>query len=268
MSPRILQFKKEIEEERNRLLSHPVYSAIKDLEGLRNFSQIHVFAVWDFMSLLKSLQISLTSVSLPWMPVGSAQTRYLINEIVLGEESDVDENGTRMSHFELYLKAMKQMGADKSLLDSFLMNVAQGDAIFQSIENTDIPENIKSFLDFTFRIALNAPAHVKAAVFTFGREDLIPSMFLKLLDELCSEYPEKVSTFKYYIERHIEVDGDNHSKLAINMVEELCGEDENKWKEASNMAKKALQIRYKLWDAILDSNIQIKTTQVPILNYA
>lgn len=252
MNTRVIQLKKEIEEQRNRLLSHQVYSQIKDLAGLRNFSKIHVFAVWDFMSLLKSLQLSLTSVSLPWMPVGSAKTRYLINEIVLGEECDVDENGIRMSHFELYLKGMKQMEADTELLDSLLINIKKGEEIFQSIKNSKIPDNVKTFLDFTFRVSLTAPPHVKAAVFTFGREDLIPSMFLKLLEEICSEYPEKVSTFKYYIERHIEVDGDHHSHLAINMVEELCGEDESKWNEACDMAKKALEIRYQLWDAILN----------------
>ena len=138
MNPRVLQLKKEIEGQRNILLSHPVYAQIKDLAGLRLFSQIHVFAVWDFMSLLKSLQSTLTSVSLPWMPVGSAETRYLINEIVLGEECDVDENGLRMSHFELYLKAMKQMGADTSMLDKFLKNVINGESLFQSIKNADI----------------------------------------------------------------------------------------------------------------------------------
>lgn len=266
MSPRIIQLQKDIEEQRNRLLSHPAYSQINDLEGLRRFTEIHVFAVWDFMSLLKSLQTSLTSVAIPWMPVGSAETRYLINEIVLGEECDVDEGGTKMSHFELYLKAMRQLGADTLLLDSFLNNIKPGEAIFQSIENADIPQNVKSFLDFTFRISLKAPAHIKAAVFTFGREDLIPSMFHKLLEELCSEHPEKVSTFKYYIERHIEVDGDHHSHLAINMVQELCGADEDKWLEATKMANEALKMRYKLWDVLLDRNSQKKTGKLADLN--
>ena len=265
MRSRVLQLKEQIEAERTRLLSHPVYSSINDLEGLRRFSQIHVFAVWDFMSLLKSLQVSLTSLSLPWMPVGSAETRYLINEIVLGEECDVDENGTRMSHFELYMKAMDQMGADTSLFDSLLNSVRSGTNIFDSIQSTDIPENVKSFLEFTFRIALEAPVHVKAAVFTFGREDLIPSMFNKLLEDLYNEYPEKVTTIKYYIERHIEVDGDHHSELAIKMVEELCGDDENKWREATNMSIKALDMRYKLWDSVLALNAEEKTKENSVL---
>ncbi len=257
MNDSVKQLKNEIEAQRNSLLSHPVYSRINDLEGIQHFSKIHVFAVWDFMSLLKSLQLSLTSVSLPWMPVGTAGTRYLINEIVLGEECDVDENGVRMSHFELYLKAMQQMEADTSMLEGFLKKINEGEEIFQAIEMSAIPEKVKSFMEFTFRISLYAPAHIKAAVFTFGREDLIPSMFHKLLEDLYNEHPEKISTFKYYIERHIEVDGDHHSHLAINMVEELCGGDENKWNEAVEMAKKALEMRVGLWDAVLEQ-MQVK----------
>jgi hypothetical protein len=78
-------------------------------------------------------------------------------------------------------------------------------------------------------------------------------MFMKFLEKMHSEYPDKVSTFKYYIERHIEVDGDHHSHLAINMVSELCGDDESKWNEAAAAAKKALEMRYLLWDAIVSN---------------
>lgn len=251
MDTRISQLKLHIESERNKLLSHPVYSNIKDLKGLQHFTQIHIFAVWDFMSLLKSLQNTLTCVSIPWVPVGSAATRYLINEIVLGEESDVDEEGVRTSHFELYLKAMRRMEADTSGIEALLSAINAGIPVREAINNAAIPPNVKQFLLYTFEVALEAPAHVKAAVFTFGREDLIPSMFHKLLEQLHAEMPDKISTFKYYIERHIEVDGDHHSHLAIEMVSELCGEDEIKWKEAADAANKALEMRYLLWDAVL-----------------
>ncbi|MFN5334914.1 MAG: DUF3050 domain-containing protein [Bacteroidota bacterium] len=251
MNTRILKLKQQIEADRIKLLSHPVYTKIKDLNGLQRFAEVHVFAVWDFMSLLKSLQTSLTSVSVPWLPVGSPSTRYLINEIVLGEESDVDEEGVRTSHFELYLKAMRQMGANPSSIESLLASIQSGVSIKESIQSSVLSENIKKFLQFTFEIALDAPSHIKAAVFTFGREDLIPSMFHQLLEQLYSNTPEKVSTFKYYIERHIEVDGDHHSHLALEMVTELCGEDDKKWKEAEEAAQKALEMRYILWDSVI-----------------
>lgn len=251
MNTRVFNLKQQIAEERIKLLSHPVYTKINELSGLQKFTQFHVFAVWDFMSLLKSLQTCLTSVSIPWLPSGTPTTRFLINEIVLGEESDIDEYGNRISHFELYLKAMQQLGADTFPIDSLIASIQSGNTIFDAIEHSSIHDNVKQFLYFTFDIALYKPAHIKAAVFTFGREDLIPSMFHELLAHLHTEMPEKVSTLKYYIERHIEVDGDHHSHLAIEMVAELCKDDDEKWNEAALAAKKALEMRYLLWDAVI-----------------
>jgi hypothetical protein len=250
MSAHVQQLKLAIEPVRNTLLAHPVYSQIQDLQGLQKFSETHVFAVWDFMSLLKSLQIGLTSVSLPWVPVGNADTRYLINEIVLGEESDVDEAGNRISHFELYIKAMQQMGASTNVISQLIENINSGKTVYEAIEAAPLPQQVKDFLQFTFDISFNAPLHVKAAVFTFGREDLIPSMFMKILDKIFADAPDKVSIFKYYIERHIEVDGDHHSHLALDMVNNLCGSDASKWEEAKIASVKALALRIGLWDAI------------------
>jgi len=250
MSAHVQQLKLAIEPVRNTLLAHPVYSRIQDLQGLQKFSETHVFAVWDFMSLLKSLQIGLTSVSIPWVPVGNADTRYLINEIVLGEESDVDEAGNRISHFELYIKAMQQMGASTDVISQLIEHINSGKTVYEAIEAAHLPQQVKDFLQFTFDISFNAPLHVKAAVFTFGREDLIPSMFMKILDKIFADAPDKVSIFKYYIERHIEVDGDHHSHLALDMVNNLCGSDASKWEEAKIASVKALALRIGLWDAI------------------
>lgn len=253
-NPYIITLQHRIEKERQLLLSHPVYKQIENLEGLKKFSEHHVYAVWDFMSLLKSLQKDLTCVDIPWIPVGTADTRFLINEIVLGEESDVDEHGNRISHFELYLNAMNQMGADTKPILTLIDALRQGKSINEIITSLDIHPKIKAFLTFTFEIALSTPAHVKAAVFTFGREDLIPDMFMSILKDVHREHPEKASTFHYYIERHIEVDGDHHSHLALAMVEQLCGNDEKKWNEVEEYAVKSLQYRAGLWDSILDVN--------------
>lgn len=250
MNNNITQLKQSILPIRERLLQHPVYTQIKNLNGLQQFASYHVFAVWDFMSLLKSLQIGLTSVTLPWLPVGSANTRFLINEIVTGEESDIDENGSRISHFELYKQAMIQMSASTIHIDYLISLIQNGVSIENAINKLDLPLEVKQFLNFTFDIAQDAPLHVKAAVFTFGREDLIPDMFTQLLNEIYSEHPKQVSIFKYYIERHIEVDGGHHSQLATEMVAELCGNDAIKWEEATAASIKSLQMRSLLWDAI------------------
>lgn len=253
MSSQITQLKSAIQPTREALLVHPVYTQVQDLSSLQNFASYHVFAVWDFMSLLKSLQMGLTSVTLPWLPVGSPNTRFLINEIVAGEESDIDEFGNRISHFELYLKAMHQMGANTNGIDSLINAILSGSAIEDAIQNSNLPIQVKQFLSFTFNIAQHAPLHVKAAVFTFGREDLIPDMFTQILNKIHKEHPNKVATFKYYIERHIEVDGGHHSQLATEMVAELCGDDSQKWKEATAAAIDSLLIRAALWDAILEA---------------
>jgi len=75
-------------------------------------------------------------------------------------------------------------------------------------------------------------------------------MFTEILNKIYADHPHQVSTFKYYIERHIEVDGGHHSHLSLAMVAELCGEDATKWEEATMASLKALEMRSLLWDAI------------------
>lgn len=249
MNNRLKHLQDSLSAKREELLDHPVYAAIDDLESLRRFTECHVFAVWDFMSLLKSLQSSLTSVSVPWVPVGDPATRFLINEIVLGEESDVDENGERISHFELYLESMKRLGASTGRIEELVGSCAAGGDVPKVLSDLDVDERVKEFLRFTFDVCLNAPVHVRAAVFTFGREELIPGMFMQILDALFTEHPKEISTFRYYIERHIEVDDGHHKGLSLEMVSRLCGEDDAKWQDALSASLTALDKRIGLWSA-------------------
>jgi hypothetical protein len=232
---------------RETIVNHPLYSHMQRMEDIRLFMQYHVFAVWDFMSLLKSLQRHLTCIELPWVPVGSAATRFLINEIVTGEESDVDPSGNRISHFELYLQAMDQAGADTTDIRNCTLKGVSLSTIFDSA-----PPAASEFIQYTFDLIKNAPVHVQAAVFTFGREDLIPDMFLALVNDLDKQFPGQISLFKYYLERHIEVDGDHHSHLGMQMVQELCGSSSAKWEEAAQASRVALEKRNALWNGILE----------------
>jgi hypothetical protein len=248
---RIAQLKTEIEPLREQLITHPLYQNINTIDSLHIFMQHHVFAVWDFMSLLKALQQNLTCTILPWMPVGNANTRYLINEIVTGEESDVDHTGERTSHFELYLKAMEQAGCDTSGILSLFEQLSKQKDMNIALANADMPIAAREFVKHTFEVIAANQSFLQAAVFTFGREDLIPGMFIEMVKKLNGQLPGKVEILLYYLERHIEVDGDHHSQLAYQMTAELCGNDDSKWAAATTAVKQALQARVALWDGIL-----------------
>ncbi|MFT4061601.1 MAG: DUF3050 domain-containing protein [Edaphocola sp.] len=249
---RINRLKQEIAPQQQQLQQHPIYETIDSLETLHLFMQHHVFAVWDFMSLLKALQNKLTCVAVPWVPVGNANTRYLINEIVTGEESDVDEDGNRCSHFELYLDAMRQSGCNADQIELLLQHLAEGKSVEQALAACGAPAAVIAFVSNTFSAIDDGKPHVMAAAFTFGREDLIPGMFLSFVKELHIQQPNQINKFKYYLERHIEVDGDHHAHLAYEMTATLCGDNEEKWQEATLAVQEALRARTELWDAILE----------------
>ncbi len=262
MNSYIENINNEIATLRNQIVNHNVYTQISDLPELRIFMEHHIYAVWDFMSLLKALQINLTCTTLPWFPVGNAKTRQLINEIVAGEESDLDEKGEIKSHFELYLDAMEQVGANTQPISTFISALQNGANFKDAYKVADVPVAAQQFMDSTFAVINAGKNHATAAAFTFGREDLIPNMFHSMVNDLNSKHPDRVTIFKYYLDRHIEVDGDHHSHLALEMTSELCGNQENNWNEATIAVKEALQQRINLWNAALKEIEQIAVPAV------
>jgi len=244
------QINKRIEPLQHQIINHRVYSVIDEIDDLQVFMQYHVFAVWDFMSLLKALQNNLTCTSIPWFPQGSAETRYLINEIVVGEESDVDHEGKRTSHFELYLEAMKQCGADTQQIEQFIQALQQGMGLQDAFDVADVPQAARDFVEFTFDTIQSGKGYLQAAIFTFGREDLIPGMFMSIVNDMHKTFPDSVGIFKYYLERHIEVDGDHHSQLALQMTANLCADNSDYWAEAEAAIVACLQKRLDLWDGV------------------
>jgi len=242
---------------KDMLLQHSLYNKVRTIDDLRHFLEGHVYAVWDFMSLLKALQSKLTCTSTPWLPVGNPEVRYLINELVLAEESDINAEGNRQSHYEMYLDAMKACGASTAEVEAFIENVVDTQNIFVSIKTSHLHAGIKSFLDFTFRVIEQGQPHEIAAAFTFGREDLIPSMFTEILRNFKSNFPEvNLDKLIYYFERHIELDADEHGPMAMKMVTELCGDDIEKWKDVEQISALALEKRKGLWDAIEENILQ------------
>jgi hypothetical protein len=230
---------------RDQLSAHPMYLSISKPEHLRLFMESHVFAVWDFMSLLKALQRSLTCVDLPWMPTRYSASRRFINLIVLNEESDEYE-GRPMSHFEIYLEAMERAGASTEAIRRVLKRVPH------DLDLESAPIAARRFVEATFNVIRDGSLAALAATFTFGREDAIPSMFQSLVRDLNRNMEGDLTQFMWYLERHIEVDGEDHGPSSLRMVSEICGDDPTLWTESLQAAEDAIRARLALWDGILE----------------
>ncbi len=228
------------------LKNHPLYHEIKNHTQLKTFMESHVFAVWDFMSLLKRLQRDITCVALPWKPSSYPKAVVrLINEIVLGEESDLDQYGEAIDHFSLYLRSMDELGARYDRLQNFLLD--------GNLERWCSPAE-KDFVAYNLQLAIHGNIHEVAAAFFFGREKLIPDMFASILSDLSINLDQNnQNTFpslRFYLERHIEIDGGEHSLLAFQCLISLCENDEIKWNEAVKAGVKSLELRAALWDEV------------------
>ena len=233
-----------------QLAAHPLYASMRSLNDLHCFMETHVFAVWDFMSLLKTLQRGLTCVEVPWLPSPFPEARRLINEIVLGEESDICQ-GEALSHFELYRRAMQQCGASTAAIDSFAYQLGQGESAEATLGLLRLPAAAQRFVRSTFAFIATGELHVIAAAFTFGREDLIPGVFQAFIRDQDEQLSGKLALFRWYLDRHIEVDGEEHGPMSLRMVSGLCGSDAHKWQEAEAAAVEAIQGRLTFWDDIL-----------------
>jgi hypothetical protein len=248
-NPEIEQLKTAVEPARRRVITHPLYRNLGSLATVTAFMEHHVFAVWDFMSLLKALQDRLTCVQVPWVPTGPVASRRLINDIVLVEESDEFGDGF-ISHFELYLEGMTQAGADRGPIDAFIALLREGKPVIPSLKEAGAPEPAAEFVATTWEFIDQAPVHCQAAAFAFGREDLIPDMFDQVA-ALNRENNDQLSTFVDYLRRHIQVDSEEHTPMAMQMLADLCGDDQTKWFESKEIINGALAARTRLWDGIL-----------------
>jgi hypothetical protein len=247
--PAVETLKKQITAMRDTVVAHPLYGSLRSPGAVVTFMEHHVFAVWDFMSLLKSLQRNLTCVDVPWVPTGPSASRRLINDIVLVEESD-ELRGGFVSHFELYLEAMTRAGASRVAVDDFVARIRGGQDVPAALGAAGVPAPAAQFVGHTWDLVQRAPVHCQAAAFAFGREDLIPEMFeqvVKVNDSGAGEF----DTFVDYLERHIEVDGEMHTPMAMQMLADLCGDDEAKWTECAGTVNAALAARTRLWDGVL-----------------
>ena len=255
----------DIAELRLEVTRHPVFFRPWSVETLRTVMTHHVMAVWDFMSLAKTLQRGLTCMDVPWMPPTDPLCARMINEIILAEESDqIESLGFTGSHFELYLSAMDEVGATTDHVERFLAAMGTGTPLVMALERSQIPAASQRFVRHTLHMSQKS-LHEVAASFLFGREDIIPDMFKRVLPLL----PEAgCGHFRAYLERHILVDGDHHGPMARNVLQSLCGKNDRRWQEASDAALSSLAARRRLWDDVvsaLDEGVEAFDNGLPVV---
>jgi hypothetical protein len=231
-------------------MAHPLYGELRTLDDVRLLMESHVFAVWDFMSLVKALQLELTSVRVPWLPPAEPLLARFLNEIVLGEESDDLGDGLCLSHCGLYLLAMGDVGADASIFQAFLSRLRRGLPLREALAGLAVPPHAKTFTAFTLKTA-RLPAHRVAASFLYGRESVIPDMFRRIVAKIGGQKSARLKSFMIYLDRHIEMDEGSHGPMARRLLIHLCGTSEAKWLEAESTARRAIEARLALWDGVL-----------------
>ena len=238
---------------RAALLDHPLYAQVASVADLRRFMEDHVFAVWDFMSLLKRLQQDMTCIRVPWFPADNAKAARLINDIVIGEETDVDPDGSYVSHLALYLRAMADIGASTRQFEKFHSLVLVGVPVEVALARIGAPPHVQAFVAHTMTLANAGSTEEVLAAFFYGREDIIPEMFGRLLNTLygAKHNNDRVRNFIYYIDRHIELDGDSHGPMGRELLEDLLANSPNRVEQARRAAYSSIEARIRLWDGTL-----------------
>jgi hypothetical protein len=100
-------------------------------------------------------------------------------------------------------------------------------------------------------IARSSEPHRVAAAFAYGREEIIPAMFRRLVNQLAELSPRSWGTLRYYLDRHILTDADRHGPQTRLLVRRLCGSDDIRWAEALEAARTSLEARDRLWNEIV-----------------
>jgi hypothetical protein len=238
---------------RAELLDHPLYTQVASVADLRRFMEDHVFAVWDFMSLLKRLQQDMTCIKVPWLPADDAKAARLINDIVIGEETDVGPDGSYISHLALYLRAMQGIGASTRQFERFRTLVLVGIPVEISLQKVGASRHVQTFVAHTMALANSGSTEEVLAAFFYGREDIIPEMFRRLLSTLyaAKHDGDRLRHFIYYIDRHIELDGDSHGPKGRELLEDLIANSPEAIERARHAACNSIKARIGLWNGTL-----------------
>ena len=240
---------------KEKLANHRIFERINSIQELKVFMEHHIFAVWDFMSLLKKLQIDLVPSGSPWVPNPNGNLVRFINEIVMEEESDqAYSNGAEISytsHYQIYLDAMTEVGASTETISRFV-EMVKSEGINSAMQKINLPDPSRLFMSHTFKLINEGKSHEIAASFAIGRESIVPLMFKRILDQSKLE-DDQVPVFRYYLVRHAELDGDHHGPMAHKLLENMSEGDPEIQQEIKEQAIKSIEQRIFFWDGVLDA---------------
>jgi pyrroloquinoline quinone (PQQ) biosynthesis protein C len=128
----------------------------------------------------------------------------------------------------------------------------------EALADPSLPSGVSPFVRATLNVAISGQPHQIAAAFAYGREAVIPEMFRKIIDRLAADTPHSWDTLRYYLDRHIGRDAEQHAPHAARIVRKLCGADKARWAEATEVARTSLEARIQLWDAVAATVIESK----------
>jgi hypothetical protein len=252
------QFLTEVRPHQQVLAKHQLYGQLTTRTALRTFMQMHVFAVWDNMMLLKTLQQRLTCVTTPWLPPSDPIAARLINEIILDEETESFGNGEYLSHVQFYLTAMSDLGAQTQPIQQLINLLRSGMELEEALTRGAIVPSASAFVWTTWQICQGSTAGIVAA-FLSGREEISPPMFANLLDQLDVVEQSFVSQndswcsdrLREYCQHHVGLDEAQHIPIAKKLLYRICGQNLEAWQQATTAAIATLVARQQLWDEIL-----------------
>jgi hypothetical protein len=233
-----------------RLISHEIYKSITTVEQAQRYMEYQVWCVCDFMSLGKSIQTELGCYSIPWLPPTRTDLLVAINAILAEEETDVGPDKLRASHFEIFLKAMRQAGANTRPVEAFIKDLRAGMPFEKAIAKPAVPAAARDFFMTTMSIA-NGPLQGRVACFCVTREELVPRMFDAFIHNLSKHRDPRLTWFLWYLKRHVQLDTSKHGPRSRFLLNEVLGQDSRRLNAARKVVERALKARLKYLDATL-----------------
>jgi len=270
--------------------SHKLHEVFKDDPAdIRVFAETHVWCVWATMSMLKAFQVELaTQETLPWIPSGGKKEKLsrLVNEMTL-QYQYCSLEGQTTTRFEVYLDAMTELGCDTTEITNFLSFLQKSArcglpcaaSMEAALRFCAMPKGVPAFLRFVFSVIQSKELHRLAAILAFvrNRGSVVTAMLANVGRREKEENENGGSgsghggggrqrafaNYMHFLDRHNKLLDENFAPLAVQILIELCDEDEAKWHDVGESALQALQVQRAFYDDIYNELIFKK----PILEY-